>query len=105
MFPHTALMGVIIYSYQILTKRINFTTISVKRLSTKEGRFTERESQTHLFESHYNEEKIYNEIGGGVRFPKAEGMCQCAIPVIMWVSWALIIETHPVFQELRLRFP
>lgn len=28
-------------------------------------------------------------------------MCQCAIPVIMWVSRALIIETHPVILELR----
>lgn len=79
--------------------------MSVKRLRTKEGRFKERESQTHLFESRYNEEKIYNEIGGGVKLLKAEGMCQCTIPVIMWVNWALIIETHPVFQEVRQCLP
>lgn len=39
-----------------------------------------------------------------VWLPRGEGMCQCAIPVIMWVSRALIKKTHPVHAELRERW-
>lgn len=60
--------------------------------------------QNHRF-THSSHSVIEGEKNAGKKknqclIARGEGMCQCAIPVIMWVSRALIIKTHPMLLEL-----